>query len=55
MKARYFAVIFAYAMRFYGQHRAQLAAELPATVITALDAVAAMVTTIQSINPPGPL
>lgn len=55
MKARYFAVIFAYAMRFYGLHRQQLAGELPANVIAALDAVAAMVATINSINPPGPL
>lgn len=54
-KGRYFAVIFAFAMRFYETHRADLATELPAGTIAALDAVAALVNTIKAINPPGPL
>jgi hypothetical protein len=54
-KGRYFAVVFAFVMRFYETHRADLAAELPSNVIAALDVVAGMVNTIKAINPPGPL
>lgn len=55
MRGRYFAVLIAFAMKFYASHRADLVNELPANVITLLDDVLAVLNVIAQINPPGPL